>query len=294
MTCPMAQTRAQPGVQTVAQTLAQASQLQEVSDTPLLDCQLLLAKALGKPRHWLLAWDHAEVPPSKAACFQALFARRRQGEPLAYLLGEREFWGRRFKVTQATLVPRPETELLVDTALALFDAAPRLVADLGTGSGALAVTLALERPAWQLLATDLSFAALQIAKANAAGASNLMLVQADWLTAFRANTFDLLVSNPPYIATDDPHLPALSREPQLALVADEGGLGPIRRIATQAAPLLKPEGALLLEHGYDQGDAVLKLLRGLGYTDPLQLKDLQGQPRATLARKGALPCQEGT
>lgn len=270
---------------TVAEALGQARLLRAVSDTPLLDCQLLLADTLGKPRPWLLAHSEATLDAGAASRYQALLRQRLDCMPVAYLLGCKDFWKRRFKVSPAALIPRPESELLVSAALDSCNPGKALVGDLGTGCGALAASLAAERPAWTLVATDLSAAALALARQNATGLPNLLLVQADWLQAFRPGCFDLLVCNPPYLAADDPHLPALRHEPRRALVADEDGMGGLRRVATEALPLLKPGGALLLEHGAAQGQAVQCLLQTLGYAQITQLHDLQGHPRAHFASK---------
>ena len=272
---------------TVAEALAQAKTLRQVSDTPRLDCQLLLAHLLAKPRHWLLAHGEAPLGQAEASRYQRLLRQRMNGMPVAYLLGHKDFWTRRFKVSPATLVPRPETELLVSAALQHLDAGAQMVGDLGTGCGALAVSLAAERPAWTLVATDISSAALAVARQNAAGLDNLLLVQGNWLQAFRPASFDLLLANPPYLAAKDPHLPALAAEPREALVAGEDGLDAFRQIAAQAHACLKPGGMLLLEQGASQALAVRALLQAAGFAQPQTLQDIQGHPRALLARTRA-------
>jgi len=259
-------------------------------DSPRLDAELLLAHALGKPRAWLYA--HAEDAPdaAAAAAFDALVARRAAGEPLAYLVGTRDFWSLALHVTPATLIPRPETELLVELALQRIapEAAAR-IADLGTGSGAVALAIARERPRACVLATDASGAALEVARANALrlGLANVEFAQGDWCAALGAARFDLIVSNPPYLADADPHLQQgdLRHEPATALVSGSDGLDAIRVLARDALAHLGIGAWLLLEHGHDQGEAVRALLRQVGYAQVFTTADLEGRERVSGGRR---------
>ncbi len=271
---------------TVALLLRHGQQaLAEVSAMPALEAQLLLAQVLALTRTRL--WSHPETPVAPAAQLQylELIARRQAEEPLAYVLGEIEFYALTLKVNPAVLIPRPETELLVARALTLLDAQPRLVADLGTGSGAIALALAASRPHWRLIATDLSADALALAQENA---QRLRLPvefhRGAWCEALPDTIFDLIVANPPYIAEGDPHLPALRHEPRLALTAGADGLAAIHTIAEQARSYLRRDGWLLFEHGYDQGAAVADLLAGLGYEAVAGARDLAGHPRLSWGR----------
>jgi release factor glutamine methyltransferase len=278
--------------------------LLERSGLPRLDARALLSHVTGRPREWLLAHGDEPADPVAADAFAALAARRRAGEPLAYLLGWREFLGRRFAVGPAVLVPRPETEGLVEAALARLPAAggapPRLL-DLGTGSGAIAVSLALERPDAAVVATDASADALAVARANARalGATRIDWRLGDWWAALPADAaaFDAIVSNPPYVAQDDPHLldAALRHEPPAALASGPRGLDAIRTIVAGAPARLAAGGWLLLEHGHDQGDAVRALLHAAGLGSVATLADLQGLDRVTLGRRppGAGPPGRG-
>lgn len=259
---------------------------------PRLDARALLEHASGRPRAWLIAHGDAPADPSAAQRFSALAGRRRAGEPLAYLVGWREFRGRRFEVGPQVLVPRPETEGLVDAALAVLPAhhAPRVL-DLGTGSGAIAVSIALERPDAVVVATDRSGDALACARLNATrlGASGVRFVQGDWWTALPTGTapFDLVVANPPYVADGDPHLddPALRCEPREALAAGPAGMDAIVAIVTGAPARIVPGGWLLLEHGRDQGAAVRDRLRGAAFEAVRTLADLSALERVSLGRR---------
>ena len=259
---------------------------------PRLDARALAEHASGRPRTWLIAHGDAPAPDDAALAFERLAARRRAGEPLAYLIGWREFHGRRFDVGPAVLVPRPETEGLVDATLArLAGAAAPRVLDLGTGSGAIAVTLALERTDAVVLATDASAEALAVARANASrlGAPRIGFAQGDWWAALPVDIppFDAIVSNPPYIAEADPHLadPALRHEPPTALASGPDGLDAIDTIVAGAPARLVPGGWLLLEHGRDQGPAVRERLARAGFEAVATLPDLQGLDRVSLGRQ---------
>ncbi len=263
--------------------------LAPVSSTASLDTELLLAEALGRPRSHLYAWPQQPVAGEQRRRFDRLLQRRRRGEPVAYLLGRREFWSRPFRVAPGVLIPRPETELLVEQALQhLPEGEPRLVADLGTGSGAIAVTLALERPTVRIVATDISLRALALARRNAAalGAGNVILVRGDWAAPLPRGRFDLIVSNPPYVPENDVHLQGEIRfEPATALVAGRDGLDAYRRLIPQAYACLGPGGRLVLEHGHTQAEAVARLLERAGFTHIRRHHDLQGHPRITQAQK---------
>lgn len=250
---------------------------------PLGDARLLLGHLLGRDRAWLEAHRDDLLDAAVAVSFDALAARCQAGEPVAYLLGRKEFYGRDFAVSPAVLIPRPETELLVETALALLagNRAPRIL-DLGTGSGCLAVTLALELPAAAVTAVDVSPAALAVARQNAErlGAS-VRFMPSDWFDALGGERFDLVVGNPPYIAAGDSHLADLRCEPAGALVSGVDGLDAIRIIAAAAPAHLVAGGWLLLEHGYDQGAAAAALLAGAGFSSVEQRRDLAGILRLT-------------
>jgi release factor glutamine methyltransferase len=259
---------------------------------PRLDARAIAEQASGRPRTWLIAHGDEAAGPAATRAFEALAARRRAGEPLAYVLGWREFHGRRFEVGPAVLVPRPETEGLVDAALERLAGvpAPRLL-DLGTGSGAIAATLALERPDAAVLATDASAEALAVARANAArlGATGVGFALGDWWAALPPGCapFDAIVSNPPYIADADPHLldPALRHEPPGALASGPEGLDAIGTIVAGAPARLVAGGWLLLEHGRDQGAAVRDQLLRAGFEGVATLPDLQGLDRVSVGRR---------
>jgi release factor glutamine methyltransferase len=249
-----------------------------------LEAQILLGHTLARPRAWLIAHGDEPLGPEQTAAFADLFERRWSGEPIAYILGEREFYSLNFMVTPAVLIPRPETELLVELALEHLPANRSVrVLDLGTGSGAVAVTLALHRPQAEVVAVDQSAAALDVARENALrlGAGNLRLIQSDWYSALSGEKFDLIVSNPPYIAVADPHLAQgdLRFEPVAALAAGLDGLDDIRSIVRGAAAHLNPGGWLLFEHGYDQAAACRELLAQAGFSQAASATDLAGIAR---------------
>ena len=252
-----------------------------------LEARVLLAFATGKSPEWLVAHGPDAAGESGAARFGALVERRRRGEPIAYLTGTREFFGRRFEVSPAVLIPRPETELLVDIALARISrvATPRVL-DLGTGSGILAVTLALERPDAVVVATDVSAPALEIARRNAKALGAVVAFRAgDWWQALEpADTaFDLVVSNPPYIAVSDPHLAQgdLRFEPQQALSAGPHGEDCLRELVAKAPTRLVERGWLALEHGFDQGELCRRLMQQRGLQDVATHADLEHRERVT-------------
>jgi release factor glutamine methyltransferase len=269
---------------------AAALELQDASTSAQLDAEVLLAHAAGRTRAWLLAHSRDPLDEAIARRFAALLARRAEGQPVAYITGEREFWSREFRVTPAVLIPRPETEHLVEVVLERLDGdAPCRIADLGTGSGVIAITLGLERPAWRILGVDIDPAALAVARDNAMrlGATQVGFVESDWLGGVAAREhFDCIVANPPYIAPDDPHLDRgdIRFEPRHALVAADDGMDALRTIAAQAATRLRGGGWLALEHGSEQGTATASVLRDAGYVEIAQCRDLAGHVRVTMAR----------
>ncbi|AEG02194.1 peptide chain release factor N(5)-glutamine methyltransferase [Methylomonas methanica] len=261
-------------------------QLSGISDSARLDAEVLLCHCLGKQRSFLRAWPERQLDAVHVEQFQQLLEQRRQGTPIAYLTGEREFWSRTFKVTPEVLIPRPDSELLIELSLSLLPAKQACkIIDLGTGSGILAVTLAAERPMAEVMATDISIAALNVAKQNAEhfAVGNLCFVESHWFDAVTDSDFDLVVSNPPYIAGDDPHLQQgdLRFEPETALISGEAGLKDIRLLAEQAREHLKPHGQLLIEHGYQQAQDVQSILNQLNYRQVGTHQDLSGNPRVT-------------
>lgn len=263
--------------------------LAEISESPRLDAELLLAAALNRPRSHLHAWPE-RVPEREAATrFAAWLERRLTGEPVAYILGRREFWSLELEVTPDTLIPRPETERLVELALERLPADRSLaMADLGTGSGAIALALARERPQARIVATDRSPAALTVARRNARrlNVASVEFRQGDWCAPLGGERFDLIAANPPYVSVDDPRWcqGELRFEPPAALVAGEDGLEALRSIIAQAPEHLKPGGWLLLEHGYDQGETVPALLRERGFVAVSDHRDAAGLSRAGCGR----------
>jgi release factor glutamine methyltransferase len=254
-----------------------------------LDAEALLCHLLQRDRSYLRAWPEREIENDLLEQFNALVTRRQQGEPLAYLIGWREFWSLKLKVSPATLIPRPETELLVEQALQRIphDAKWR-IADLGTGTGAIALAIASERPGCHVVATDFSQDALAIASENAIqlGIKNIEFRHGDWSEPLRDEQYEMIVSNPPYIDSSDNHLQhdGLPFEPQTALTPGSDGLAALRLIIDQAKQYLAAPGWLLLEHGYDQGAAVRELLQQANYHEVTTLRDLGNQERLSLGR----------
>ena len=273
-------------------TVAQALRAVAALGLDRLDAQLLLLHALGRPVHeraWLLAHDADALPVDAWTTLSQLSARRVAGEPVAYLLGEKEFHGLALQVDARVLVPRPDTETLVDWALDLLQAqvGPHVL-DLGTGSGAIALALQQARPDAQIDAVDASAEALAVARQNGRRLGlPVQFARADWLEGAAAG-YDLIVSNPPYIAAGDSHLPALVHEPASALVSGADGLDDIRRIVHDAPRHLAAGGWLLLEHGHDQADAVRTLLAAHGFADVQSRDDLAGIARCSGGRRGGL------
>jgi release factor glutamine methyltransferase len=256
------------------------------SESSRLDAEVLLAHALHQPRSYLLSHDDERLDEPTIARYLALVSRCAQGEPLAYLTGEREFWSLPLSVTPDVLIPRPETELAVERCLALRDASPAEVADLGTGSGAIALALAVERPRWRILATDRVAAALQVARGNATrlAVSNVEFADGDWFAPLQGRRFDLIVSNPPYVAARDPALQALRYEPAAALSPGVSGMEALRHIILQAPGHLLPGGWLVLEHGAGQAEDVAASLVDSGYARVRCHTDLAGRDRVTEAQ----------
>jgi release factor glutamine methyltransferase len=268
--------------------------LADRGDVPRLQAELLLAHALGRPRVYLLARTHERIAASAQRRYEALLARAAAGEPMAYLLGEREFWSLSLKVSPAVLIPRPETELAVARCLAVVTESQARICDLGTGSGAIALALAVERPDWRITATDCSAAALELARLNAGGAQvcNVELVQGDWFEPLATRRFDLIVSNPPYVAAGDPALQALRHEPHVALTPGATGAEALVRIVVEAPAYLAPGGWLILEHGADQAEMLGQLLHARGYTRVQDHRDLAGHDRVVEAQwPGAMSSQ---
>ncbi len=260
--------------------------LSPVSNSARLDAEILLGKAIDMPRSYLFAHPEDELDPLTLARFETMLARRLDGEPIAYIAGTREFWSHELLVSPATLVPRPETELLVDLALQKIprDAAWQIL-DLGTGSGAIAIAVASERPLCEVTATDLSADALAIAAENIRQTelANVSCVVGDWIAPVQGRRFNIIVSNPPYVNDDDEALLKLRHEPRTALAAGADGLNALRVLAVDCASILAPGGWLLLEHGALQAAAVADLLRDAGWTDIACHNDLAGRPRVTVA-----------
>lgn len=269
------------------ESLLRAATLPE-SPSARLDAEWLLAAALGKPTSYLRTWPEREVTAECEARFVADLARRRQGEPIAYILGRQGFWSLDLEVAPHTLIPRPDTELLVETALQLMPTTPINVLDLGTGSGAIALALAHDRPAWSVTGVDRIVEAVALANRNAARLrlANVRFVESRWFSALAGQRYALMVSNPPYIRARDPHLAQgdLRFEPGSALVAGEDGLDDIRQIISHAPEHLEQGGWLLLEHGYDQAREVHLLLKSRGFADVQSRTDLGGHERISLGR----------
>lgn len=267
---------------------AAASALSAVPDSsPRLEAELLMTQATGWSRSSLLAWPERQIADAAADRFLALLDRRLAGEPIAHIRGQQAFWTLDLHVSPDTLIPRPETELLVETTLELLsDRSGLTVADLGTGSGAIAAALAHERPDWRILATDRSGSALAVACVNfqAYRLDSIAPILADWADALAADSLDAIVSNPPYIAGSDPHLARgdLRFEPRSALTPGGDGLDAVRAIARDSARCLRRGGLLLVEHGFDQGPAAREIFAAAGLIEIETRRDLAGHERATL------------
>lgn len=275
---------------TIATLLRMASkELGKSTPSPRLDAEILLAHVLETPRSHLHARPEQRVEDSKMRLFALLVVARCKGRPIAHLTGKRDFWSLSLKVTAGTLIPRPESELLVEETLSIVPVGARwYIADLGTGSGAIALSLARERPYCKIVATDISRLALDVARANASNLkiTNVEFLKGEWFTPIASRRFAVIVSNPPYIPNDDPHLRTgdLRFEPRLALTGGPDGLAAIRKIVLRAPTHLESGGVLLLEHGYDQAERVRGLLAAAGFINIHSVTDLAGNSRVTTGR----------
>jgi release factor glutamine methyltransferase len=285
---------------TIAEALQFAAHaLTHVGDSPALEAEVLLSHILSQPRAYLLAYPERQMLASEWTHFVQLVERREDGEPVAYLTGSRSFWSFELAVNRDTLIPRPETESVVQAVLDLFPMrdAPVRIADLGTGSGAIALALQTERPAWEVVATDVSAEALQVAKANAArlGLQAVHFYQGSWCQALpdHEGAFDVIVSNPPYIGTAEwpAYQQALAFEPIDALLSGTDGLEAIREIGVAAKHHLKSGGYLVIEHGFAQAASAREWLHSNGYQEIISIKDLLGHERVTVARWRSI-CQQ--
>jgi len=276
---------------TIAELLKQSrTQLDARSDSPQLDAEVLLCHVLQKARSHLHAWPEKTLEAAQLNTFKQLLQQRIAGQPMAYLTGHREFWSLDLKVNEHTLIPRPETELLIETLLERYPAESNIrLADLGTGSGAIALAIASERPQWQIIATDIDQHSLALAKYNAQQhqLNHIDFLQGRWFEPLKTKQFDIIVSNPPYIPEHDPHLEQgdVRFEPRRALSSGHDGLDDIRLLAAQAQQYLSAGGLLLVEHGYDQQPQLLDIFTKNHYKNIQQAQDMLNQPRLTLGYK---------
>lgn len=271
-----------------------AGDLQGVCDDPRRDAEVLLGEVLGCDRAYFFAYGDKAIDDAALDIFRHYVARRKKGEPVAYIIGKREFWSLSLKVNDSTLIPRPDTEVLVETALQYCKKDAAYVIDLGTGTGAIALALAAEKPCWEIDAVDMHDDAVALAKQNAhdLALQNVHVYQSNWFADVSANTaapdalFEMVVSNPPYIAAADHHLGCgdLRFEPRSALVADDEGYADLFSIAQQARNFLRKDGLLLLEHGYEQAATMRNYLLDLGYADVQTVNDYAGNERVSVAR----------
>jgi release factor glutamine methyltransferase len=276
----------------ITQCLKLTEEITSVSDSARLDIELLLTYLLQKNRTWLFTWSDHLLTTEQTKQFRELLSRRKNGEPIAHIVGQREFWSLSFDVNNSTLIPRPDTELLVETVLELFSGdqpdTMRRCLDLGTGTGAIALALANEKKSWNVLGVDQSSAAIELAEKNRQKfqLQNVTLIMSDWFSNIDKQQFDIIVSNPPYVDPQDPHLSQgdLRFEPLTALIADEKGLADIKHIIHHAKKYLTSAAWLILEHGYDQADAVQNLLIKNGYSSIQTRKDLGGNDRVTFGQ----------
>ena len=274
----------------VSELLQLSAKLQPTSDSPQLDCELLLCHVLDVDRTWLRTWPEKQVSSAQKSLFISLLDQRFEGMPIAYLVGSRGFWSMDLKVSSDTLVPRPETELLIEIALNLNLPRHSCGLDLGTGTGAIALALASERQDMQWIAVDSQSGAVELAQANCdhQQLANVTIFQSSWFDALKAtnNTFDLIVSNPPYIAANDPHLVVgdVRFEPSSALVSGADGLDDIKIIISQSSAYLNTNGWLVIEHGYNQGQAVRDLMCAAGFSKVATQQDYNHLDRVTLGQ----------
>ena len=265
-----------------------AHTLTPFSDSPHLDAELLLCHCLHQSREYLFSHSDKDLSESQCKNFETLIERRKKGEPVAYMTGQKYFWDLKLTVTPDVLIPRPETEPLVEWILNNVSSQASIkVADLGTGSGAIALSLAIERPTWKIFATDFCEKAIQVAKENAKKnhISTVVFYQGVWCEALPEKNFDILVSNPPYLAPDDTYLPSLIFEPQKALISANNGLADIKKIIQTALPYLKSQGYLILEHAFNQGPAVQALMQMEKYVNIASYSDLNQHVRFTIGQK---------
>nr|VFK66877.1 MAG: [protein release factor]-glutamine N5-methyltransferase [Candidatus Kentron sp. UNK]VFK72306.1 MAG: [protein release factor]-glutamine N5-methyltransferase [Candidatus Kentron sp. UNK] len=283
---------------TLRPALEQAVRLLESCSTSArADAEILLGHVLEKPRYWPYAWQENPLPAPARERFRHLIERRRRGVPVAYLMGRRGFWSLDLSVTRDTLIPRPETECLVEAALDIIPKEAKWsIADLGTGAGPIALALAHERPGCSITATDISAAALDVAKENARAYKNLVLRQGNWFDPLHRTDYHMIVSNPPYVAANDPHLARgdVRFEPSLALLGGPDGLDAIRHIARKAREHLMPGGWLILEHGFDQGARVRSLLRSFYYGGVMTRRDYGERERITMACRAETCSHKGS
>lgn len=275
----------------ISEALSESKQLAGYSDSSRLDAELFLAAALNCSREYIYTWPNDEVSRRQLNTYHSYLERRRGGEPVAYILGRQAFWDFDLTVNESVLIPRPETEQLVEWAIDLLSCCSSdcvHIADLGTGSGAIALALASTNHFWQLSAVDVSEDALKVARMNAEelNLTNIDYIHASWCDGFTQDKFDLIVANPPYVVKGDPHLREgdLPFEPELALISDESGKADIRRIAQSSREFLKDDSWLLLEHGYDQKQEVEIILKSLGYKDIECRQDYAGIDRMTIGK----------
>lgn len=273
----------------IAAAMAMRTRLSALSDSPDLDVSLLLCRCIDKPRSYLYSWPERELTAEQQQQFLQFLARRIAGEPIAHILGERDFWSLPLAVSPLTLIPRPDTECLVERALEMLAGQENpLILDLGTGTGAIALALASERADAEVLASDFSSEVVALAQRNrdALGLTNLQLVCSNWFSDIPRKRFNLIVSNPPYIDPDDPHLSQgdVRFEPMSALVAAEGGMADLRCIIQESPNYLVTGGELLLEHGYDQGELVRQALSERGFTQVASQLDYGGNERISWGR----------
>lgn len=272
----------------IAQLIKDSTQqLSKTSDSAQLDAEILLCHVLKKDRSYLISWPENVLDSHLSEQFQKLVHQRIIGQPIAYLIKHKEFWSLDLSVSPETLIPRPETELLVEQVLSRYQDSPDLcLLDLGTGSGAIAIALASERPNWSITASDASLPALQVAKMNAQNNNihNITFKSGHWFGAVDHQKFDIIASNPPYIAESDPHLKHgdVRFEPTTALVSGVDGLNDIRHIVQQSRLHLKPQGLLIIEHGYDQKERIHEIFHKNGFNSIMQSHDLSGHARNTL------------
>jgi len=277
---------------TIAQCLKLTDEISSVSDTARLDIELLLSHLLQESRTWLFTWSDQLLTSEQTNQFQQLLSRRKKGEPIAHIVGQREFWSLPLQVNNSTLIPRPDTELLVEQVLDVFSGDEshinRSCLDLGTGTGAIVLALASEKKFWNFIAVDRSPDAVILAKTNCQqlGFTNVQILQSDWFDSIPPQTFDVIVSNPPYIDSADPHLSQgdVIFEPRSALVAENHGLADIKKIIIESRRWLKDSGWLCIEHGFDQAEAVQKLFSDSGYSNIQSRKDLGGNDRITFGQ----------